>query len=612
MITSLQEITERFEKIKNHKPKASKKLNELGDILASAYRLDAELASQMWQYIVDLNTTDNIANSKFYVAQVFNKISDRLSPEEATSLITMFPERVRLLVLYGYNGFKLWNCLDTLVHGYIKTNSVDAAIICIDYFYEKFGGIHSDRTEIYRIARKATLICVEYLKSGQYAKAAGQLANLLSNSENQDVNLIVEITRNVGISGECEDYDMLFYVTKKCKEPVEFFDLLWDARGQFSLEELRNRWVEYIEECEENDVRPHNYIHEDESKENIAYEESKLYFYVELAKKEDILLDYYFNKAELYDVEKGIIYSWVFDENWGYFVKYISQVILVSTDIGRALKDTLKDFMDACFYSDSWNPIDRYGRSYKELMESRSKAFANALAQISATTIGCSSHRGYHLFIKEFIEKLFGTVEILNNVGFEEEVEKRSAIVQLKSYIKFFNKTQQGDHDKETTEFTLIMNKFANNAFSEPGVTKSRDESYQMASDDTIATFFFTQCPREFMRRRNMLSSCIIKNDVNRAIELIDMMASTVEKPGYSEANGWGRQNMLTIKYLIELYDYNAKQNTISKQAIEINDEMRQTVNQLVERIMPFLPLNAQDELKDDLYRIRCEDNYIA
>ena len=88
MINSLQEIKERFEKIKDHKPKASKKLNELGDILASAYRIDMVLANEMWQYIVDLNTADDIANSKFYVAQVFNKISDRISATEATSVLT--------------------------------------------------------------------------------------------------------------------------------------------------------------------------------------------------------------------------------------------------------------------------------------------------------------------------------------------------------------------------------------------------------------------------------------------------------------------------------------------------------------------------------------------
>ena len=79
MINTLQEIQDRFEKIKDHKPKASKKLNELGDILASAYKISSELADEMWQYIVDLNVDDD-------VAQVFNKISDRLFPEEAKGL----------------------------------------------------------------------------------------------------------------------------------------------------------------------------------------------------------------------------------------------------------------------------------------------------------------------------------------------------------------------------------------------------------------------------------------------------------------------------------------------------------------------------------------------
>lgn len=105
MINSMQEIKERFEKIKDHKPKAAKKLNELGDILSSAYMQDSAIANEMWQYIVDLNTADDIANSKFYVAQVFNKLSDRLSPEVATCFLTMAPERVHQLVLHGVEPF---------------------------------------------------------------------------------------------------------------------------------------------------------------------------------------------------------------------------------------------------------------------------------------------------------------------------------------------------------------------------------------------------------------------------------------------------------------------------------------------------------------------------
>ena len=605
MINTLQEIQDRFEKIKDHKPKASKKLNELGDILASAYRISSELADEMWQYIVDLNVDDDIANAKFYVAQVFNKISDRLSPEEATRLISMNPDRVRLMVLYGYDGFKLWDCLDTLVRGYIQINAADDAIICVEYFYEKFDGINSDRTEVYRVARKAASICVEYMQNGEFSEEAERLIDLLCSSENQDVNSIVEITKIVATSGVCDDYDMLFYVAKKCKEPVEFFDLLWAAREQFSSDELREKWVEYVETCEENDTRPYNYVREDDPEATVSYEESKLRFYVDMEKNEDALLDYYFSRPQLYDVEKGVVCAWVFDDNWDYFVKYISQSIMASSDesLDWTIKNQLKEFMDACFFGSGVDSHDRYGRSYKELMKTRASSFAEALAQISAITVGCNCHRGYHLFIKGFIQVLNGNVEILKDVGFEDKVEKRSAVEQAKEYIKKFNQSGKKIHEKRNTEFSLIMDKFASGIFDKKQINKARNEAYRMASDDMIATFFFTQCPGEYQRRKDMLAACVIKNDIDRAIVLIDMMASTKENKGYNDRNGWGRQNMLTIKYLIQLFDY-SKQHIIGEEANGITDSMRQAVKQLVDRAMPSLPQKSQEELVGDLHKI--------
>ena len=43
MIKDWSEIQERYDAIKDHKPRASKKLNELGDILSSAYMIDLTL-----------------------------------------------------------------------------------------------------------------------------------------------------------------------------------------------------------------------------------------------------------------------------------------------------------------------------------------------------------------------------------------------------------------------------------------------------------------------------------------------------------------------------------------------------------------------------------------
>ena len=100
MISTWEEAKERFDTIKDHKPRAVKKLNELGEILASAYRMNPQKADEMWQYIIDLNVADNEAFAKYYVTQVFNRMTDLLSDDECADYITLSKERVYLLFKY--------------------------------------------------------------------------------------------------------------------------------------------------------------------------------------------------------------------------------------------------------------------------------------------------------------------------------------------------------------------------------------------------------------------------------------------------------------------------------------------------------------------------------
>ena len=140
------------------------------------------------------------------------------------------------------------------------------------------------------------------------------------------------------------------------------------------------------------------------------------------------------------------------------------------------------------------------------------------------------------------------------------------------------------------------------------------ESDYRLASDDEIAEFFFQHCPREYNECESLIAACVKKNDINRAIELIDMMADTEDNDGYDERNGWGRQNMLTIMYLIREFEYNDDED--SWRGRNITDEMRQNVKQLVYRMMPHLPIESQEELKKDLYKIDPKDEdadeYIA
>jgi len=134
---SWEEICRRYDAIKDHKPRASKKLKELGEILASAYTFSPQKADEMWQYIIELNISDNIEFSKFYIAQVFNKLTDFMPSEDAVSLAMMQPERIRLMLLYGYSGGTAHHVIYTIIGFLVQQNRFDEAIEIVDMLQDK-------------------------------------------------------------------------------------------------------------------------------------------------------------------------------------------------------------------------------------------------------------------------------------------------------------------------------------------------------------------------------------------------------------------------------------------------------------------------------------------
>ncbi len=652
MIKNWDEIKERFDEIKDHKPRASKKLNELGDILSSAYRINKQEADNMWQYIVELNIPDDVSYSKFYIAQVFNKLIERMSPEEATDLVSMNPERVRLMIIHGYDGGTLWKCLDCLIKGYMINNQIDYAVTCIGFFYEKFGGENSEDKNIIEVLRNVGKTCGELIDKNECVDEVEELLNRLGDSSNCNVRSYVEIIKAIcGKDVSC-DYDLLFNDAIENKYPVEFFELLFATKDNYSQDDLIGFWIDYINNCEDNDVRPWNYIHE----YNTEYEGSKLQFYVDLEKNTDELLDYYFNRPNIYDVEKGIIWQWIEEGEWDRFSKYIAMVIS-NTKGGTfnysSIKITLDEYVRVCSYSSGMDMTDNYGRSYKTLMNTRKKDFADVLSRVSAMTVGCEVHEEYHEFVKDFVQKISGNLDSLNNFGFNENVESRSAEQRLKDYIHDFFENGEDIHEGWNTKYSKIMDALNDELYDsddddddnhtieikidvskfiakslgidmdEDGIDdieesddeedRELEQKYRLASDDEIVDFYFQHAPREYNMRTSLISACIKKNDIERAIELVDLMAETESRAGYDDLNGWGRQNMLTMLYIIQEYDYDKKDDWQSE---DITDDMREIAKQLVYRMMSHLPDHSQKELKKELYKIDPQnddkDDYIT
>lgn len=215
-------------------------------------------------------------------------------------------------------------------------------------------------------------------------------------------------------------------------------------------DDLRDKWVEYVQDCDEDEVRPYNYINEDEE----DYEESKLKFYVDLEKDTDELLEYYFNRPNLYDVEKGDIWAWIETGDWDRFIKYLAQTVMCTPEESfdwSSVKRELDDYMRASFYDDYMDSTDHYGRSYRDLMREHSGEFADALSKISAITVGCDSHESFHEFIKDYIQKQSGNLDALKAVGFDDEVDTRTAEDRLKEYVHDFLMSGEEVHEGRST-----------------------------------------------------------------------------------------------------------------------------------------------------------------
>ena len=200
-----------------------------------------------------------------------------------------------MMIMYGYDGGTLWRCLDTLIRGYIASEDVAGAMVCVEYFYDKFGGINSGHPDISTVAGNVAKICADHISRGDNEDTAAELLTELGKSENDDVNTYVEIVKAINGIGGPFNYEELLDSALENRHPTEFFDLLWAARNDMDADDLRDKWVEYVQDCDEDEVRPYNYINEDEE----DYEESKLKFYVDLEKDTDELLEYYFNRPNL-------------------------------------------------------------------------------------------------------------------------------------------------------------------------------------------------------------------------------------------------------------------------------------------------------------------------
>lgn len=660
MIGEWREINERFDAIKDHKPKAAKKLNELGEILASAYELDPERADEMWQYLVELNVSEEPANAKFYIAQVFNKLTGFLDPEDATTLLALTPERVQLMVLYGYDGGTLWHCLSTLVKGFLKLNNLDNCMITIGYFFEKFGGLYSGHDSLLSVAKNSISNAHELAKeSDEHKEIEESFLRELASIDHEQIQAYAQIMLIKFGYDECDDIGELLDLTIEHKLPEEFMYFLWQRRSELSVETIIDKWLDYVNQMDDGDKLPQPNFYEEDEEDSDTYEGSKMDFFVTLMKNNDDLLQAYFNNAS--DLTRGLIYYWITAGDWERFTRYVAQILVnvpaENFEYSHAWR-MLDNFLSVYFYSEYMDSTDNYGRSYKIINEKNIEQLKTALANISAITVGCPCHDEFHATVKNFMEKASGNIDALTEAGFDDVVDTRTAEEKFKDYVHKFLQSGQLVHDRRSSEYRrieeamreelrkaedadgdshvihidisgLVKKAVFERLLKEGKVTEAmRDEfigtessadeekdekvdkqleyAYLHALDDEISEFYFLHCRGEYHRKAEMIRACILKDDVTRAVELVDLMLQTESYDDYAELNGWSAEARLVVTELVSRFD---KTGLYDWQAEQATDEQLATAVQLIERIIVHLPGDEADTAKAALLKISRTDS---
>lgn len=149
-----------------------------------------------------------------------------MKPEDATTLLTMEPERVQLMIMYGYEGGTLWRCLNTLLKGYLSADEVDNAMVCLGYFYDKFSGIEFDAQKIIKVIRNVVQLCAECINSKDNEESAEGLLIELGKSDNDKINTCVDMLCAINSIGSTFDFEKIFKFAKENKCVTDFFNLL--------------------------------------------------------------------------------------------------------------------------------------------------------------------------------------------------------------------------------------------------------------------------------------------------------------------------------------------------------------------------------------------------
>lgn len=620
MIATWEEINSRYDAIKDHKPRASKKLKELGEILASAYKLDPQRADEMWQYIIELNIQDNITFSKFYIAQVFNKLTDNLPSEEAAEFVSMRPERVRLMLIYGYDGGTLNHVAYTIIGSQVLEGRMDDAVETLSMLEEKFStqeglNIHSfysifnnlcesmeekpaqiDYAFRYDIPTDNVLTfyetCDREFEDKHIQAIAQARIAMLRQSPIQDVDEVRRILHN--LSDATVHMDTLFT------------DFLFFERAVVG-EDAESIIFDYCTESESVRLPIVSYG-EDEKLQ------AKSNWYQGIITQSERILRELFGKQACHDFLKNVIRNYMYESDWRTFLQFLVLGLNQETEYGpesylEFVREEIRDYLSVkgkkveCENGTWWvsqNDDDSWRSSIPKprITTENVDGFIQALARACILTSGSAVNGQLVDEVRSFVTKETGSVDALNAMGMEVQADNRSELEKFCDYAEK-ESAQRAPYDnsygQRQQEYQLIRN------IQQETGTYGIETGKLLAKHPQILSFLFLHDAHSFSTKKDIILGALLDDNFSAALKCVDYMIETAKYPNFSERNSWSMEMKNTLSFMLR----DVYQNNSSDYREPYSDSVTSTVIQIAEKCLPYLGGDDANEVKANLLNLK-------
>lgn len=589
MIEDWKEIENRFNEIKDHKPKAVKKLNELGNILSSAYLINPDEAINMWNYIVDLNVKNDIDNAKFYVAQVFNKISDRLNEVQATMFIDKSENLIKLFFENGYNvGSSFCKCSLVILKGYIILEQSKKAFNILKYIINKYETRDACFYEfIERIIRNVIEIknktdtvneflnyCLEIDDEKIYIIIFSYKIQEITIEELKNINNIdSKLLYCCKILSEIELYDLYF----------SLFPILGCIINEFKVIELWENII--LENKSDKTIKPRL------GDELVSY-------CSKLALKSKQILDYYINAGEYYYIKENILPLAVINKDWNNLSYIISKMIILCKD-----KNNFKDidyFLDNMFQLCDENSFawKIYGISKEDINDDKDKLIDSIIKGLASASDG----EFYNVLVDKVSKNLVNInkdVKILKNYGISVKKDKRTLFDKLLDLSKKTINSNIKRTNSKDFNLELILNE------SEKAYSKELIFKEKILENNDICEYLFLYNTTIYELKAELMYLCIINNNLDKALYLLDLLKNTLKFENTEYTTTWEREFYFTINKLINIVSGKGYISfEIDKLKEKIDENCILNIKYIVNISCKYLNKDLSNSLKINLYTI--------